>query len=54
LATLFATRAEMLAEPTELLMKAIRISEEPPAAVPLVSRIFTRETAEEYLRSVVR
>jgi hypothetical protein len=44
----------MLAEPTALLKQAITISERPPNAVPLVSRIFTRETAENYLRDAVR
>jgi pyrimidine-nucleoside phosphorylase len=54
LATLYATSPERLAEPIALLKEAIRISKTPPPAVPLVSRIFTRETAEEYLRNAVR
>jgi pyrimidine-nucleoside phosphorylase len=54
LATLYATHETMLAEPTALLKQAITISERPPNAVPLVSRIFTRETAENYLRDAVR
>lgn len=54
LATLFATRPEMLAEPIELLRKAIVFSDTAPETVPLVSCIFTREKAEEYLRDAVR
>jgi pyrimidine-nucleoside phosphorylase len=54
IATLYATSAELLAEPIALLKEAISLSKTPPPAVPLVSRIFTRETAEEYLRDVVR
>jgi pyrimidine-nucleoside phosphorylase len=51
LATLFAARENMLTEPVELLKSAITFSETAPEAVPLVSRIFTRELAEEYLRN---
>jgi pyrimidine-nucleoside phosphorylase len=52
LATLYATKPEMLAEPVAILKQAIRFSESPPrAAVPLVSRIFTRDTAEKYLNA---
>jgi pyrimidine-nucleoside phosphorylase len=55
LATLYATRVALLAEPEAILKKAITLSETPPhAVVPLVSRIFTRETAEAYLRDAVR
>jgi pyrimidine-nucleoside phosphorylase len=54
LATLYATHEAMLAEPLALLKQAITISETPPHAVPLVSRIFTRETAEAHLRDAVR
>ena len=55
LATLYATRVALLAEPEAILKKAITLSETlPDAAVPLVSRIFTRETAEAYLRDAVR
>jgi pyrimidine-nucleoside phosphorylase len=51
LATIYATRPEMLAEPVAILKQAIRFSESPPrAAVPLVSRIFTRDAAEKYLK----
>jgi pyrimidine-nucleoside phosphorylase len=54
LATLYATSAAMLAEPFALLKQAIHISETPPEPVPLVSRIFTRESAEAHLRDAVR
>ena len=50
IAMLYATRAALLAEPIAILKRAIRISDTPPAPVPLVSRIFTLESAEEYLR----
>ena len=49
-ATLYATNAEMLAEPIELHQARNYILRDPPEAVPLVSRIFTREDAENYLR----
>jgi len=49
LATLYATTAEMLAEPTEILHRAITISENAPDAVPLVSRVITRTEAERLL-----
>jgi len=54
IATLYATSSELLAEPIALLKEAVYLSKTPPPAVPLVSRIFTRETAEEYLRDAVR
>ena len=54
LATLYATSPELLAEPEEILKQAIHFSQTPPQAVPLVSRIFTRESAEAHLRDVVR
>jgi pyrimidine-nucleoside phosphorylase len=54
LATLYATSPALLAEPEEILHQAIVFSPAPPQAVPLVSRIFTRETAEAHLRDVVR
>jgi pyrimidine-nucleoside phosphorylase len=53
-ATLYATSPELLAEPAEILKQAITFSPVPPPVVPLVSRIFTRETAEAHLRDVVR
>ena len=49
-ATIYATNAEMLAEPVEILKEAIHFSKTLPHAVPLVSRMFTREEAEKYLR----
>ena len=54
LATLYATSAAMLAEPLELMKRAIVIAEAPPQPVPLINGIFTREKAEEYLRNAVR
>jgi pyrimidine-nucleoside phosphorylase len=54
IATLYATNAAMLAEPVELLQEAIQFSLTPPSPIALVSRIFTRETAEAYLRDAVR
>jgi pyrimidine-nucleoside phosphorylase len=49
-ATLYATRPELLAEPVAILKRAVHFSKSPPNAVPLVSRVFTRDEAEEYLR----
>jgi pyrimidine-nucleoside phosphorylase len=54
LATLYATSAPMLLEPVSLFVNAVAIGPTPPSAPPLVSRIFTRESAEEYLRDAVR
>jgi pyrimidine-nucleoside phosphorylase len=54
LATLYATSAALLPEPIAILRQAITLSPAPPQVVPLVSRIFTRETAEAYLRDAVR
>jgi thymidine phosphorylase len=55
LATLYSPSTAQLAEPREILRKAILISETPPdAAAQLVSRIFTRESAEKYLKDAVR
>jgi pyrimidine-nucleoside phosphorylase len=54
IATLYATREEVLAEPLALLKSAITVSKTPPDAVPLVGRIFTRENAESHLRDAVR
>ena len=48
-ATIYATTEAMLAEPAEILKRAVRFSSEPPSPVDLVSRVFTRETAERYL-----
>jgi len=52
-ATIYATTDAMLLEPSELLRDAITISANPPEFVPLVSRIITRENAENYLRNAV-
>ena len=54
IATLYATSPALLAEPTALLKNAITFSKTPPQSVPLVSRIFTSETAEAYLQNAVR
>ncbi len=54
IATLYATSPALLPEPIALLKEAITFSKTPPREVPLVSRIFTRETAEAYLRNAVR
>ena len=56
LATIYATTAAQLVEPERILRSAIHISKDPPheVGVPLVSRIFTRENAENYLRDAVR
>src|SRR3984957_11976037 len=51
LATIFATTKEQLAEPEEILRTAIRFSKETPDAVPLVGRVFTRESAEKHLKN---
>jgi pyrimidine-nucleoside phosphorylase len=53
-ATLYATSRELLPEPIAILKKAIHFSQTPPDAVSLISRIFTREVAENYLRNTVR
>jgi pyrimidine-nucleoside phosphorylase len=54
LATLYATSEALLAEPEALLRQATIISNAPPDSVPLVSRIFTRESAENHLRNALR
>lgn len=54
LATLYATSPAHLAEPKAILRQAIHFSKTPPDAVPLVGRIFTRDSALEYLRNAVR
>jgi pyrimidine-nucleoside phosphorylase len=54
IATLYATREEMLAEPLALLKSAITLSKTSPNEVPLVGRIFTRENAEAHMRNAVR
>jgi pyrimidine-nucleoside phosphorylase len=54
IATLYATNLAHLPESITLLKEAITFSRTPPREVPLVSRIFTRETAESHLRDAVR
>lgn len=54
IATIYSTSPDLLAEPEEILHQAINFSDNPPFIVPLVSRIFTRETAEAHLLKVVR
>ncbi|MGA2086327.1 MAG: thymidine phosphorylase [Terracidiphilus sp.] len=54
LATLYATSPALLPEPIALLKQAITLSKAPPGAVALVSRIFNRETAQNYLQNAVR
>jgi thymidine phosphorylase len=53
LATIYATTEEKLAEPGELFRDSITISGAPVEYVPQVSRIFTYEDAENYLRNAV-
>jgi pyrimidine-nucleoside phosphorylase len=53
IAVIYATTEAMLREPCELLRGAITISNTPPDFVPLVSRIITRENAENSLRNAV-
>jgi pyrimidine-nucleoside phosphorylase len=52
IATLYASSAQLLTEPAEILKQAITFSPASPQAVPLVSRIFIRETAEAHLISL--
>ena len=55
LAKLYATSAAHLAEPVAKLKAAISIVDEQPVEQPpLVSRIFTREDAEEYLANAAK
>ena len=49
-ATLYATTAAQLDEPEAILKRAIHFGDAPPEPVSLVSRIFTRAEADEYLR----
>jgi pyrimidine-nucleoside phosphorylase len=48
-ATIYATNAEMLAEPEELIRKAVVIAQKPPRPVELVEKILTLENAKEFL-----
>jgi pyrimidine-nucleoside phosphorylase len=54
LATVFATKRELLAEPVAILREAIAFSKTLPHAVPLVGRVFTKENAENSLQNAVR
>ena len=54
IATLYATSEAMIDEPVELLSQAITLSPNAPEPVELSGPIFTRETAEAYLRDAVR
>ena len=54
LATVYATEKGMLAEPIDILKRAISFSKTPLDPVELVGRICTRESAEKYLRDTVR
>jgi pyrimidine-nucleoside phosphorylase len=54
LATVYATEKSMIAEPVDILKRAITFSKTPVDPVELVGRIFTRESAEKYLRDTVR
>ena len=53
-ATIYATNDELLTEPTAILKQAIRFSGNPPSQVELVGKIFTRDSAENYLHDHVR
>jgi pyrimidine-nucleoside phosphorylase len=54
LATVFATNRDMTVEPLGFLLQSIVIAPDPPQPIPLVSRIFTRESAEAHLANAVR
>ncbi len=51
LATVFATRSELLAEPVDLIRKAVTIAALPPKPANLIREVFTRESAEAFLRA---
>jgi pyrimidine-nucleoside phosphorylase len=52
LATVYATRPELLAEPVAIIKRAVTISKSPPhEVVPLVGRVFERENAETHLKA---
>ena len=51
-ATLYATKPTMLEEPAALIKKAVVIQEHRPSGVPLVDRVFTKDSAEEFLAQV--
>ena len=54
LATVYATSPGLLAEPIGLLLQSIVIAPDPPPPSPLVSRIFTLESAQAHLANAVR
>jgi pyrimidine-nucleoside phosphorylase len=55
IATLYATSEAQMEEAVGRLRAAIRIADEPPsAAVPLVSRVFDRKSAEAFLQNAVK
>jgi len=54
LATLYATNEAMLEEPAELIRRAVTIAETAPAPVDLVDRVFTKDSAEEFLATSAR
>jgi pyrimidine-nucleoside phosphorylase len=54
LATVYATKPELLAEPVAIIKRAVTFSKSPPNAVALVGRVFTKENAENYLGNAVR
>ncbi|HWE86353.1 MAG TPA: thymidine phosphorylase [Terracidiphilus sp.] len=54
LATVYATNHDMLVEPLGILLQSIEIAPEPPPANPLISRLFTRDSAEAHLANAVR
>jgi pyrimidine-nucleoside phosphorylase len=54
LATVYATNREQLVEPLGILLQAIVIAPDPPPTIPLVSRIFNRESAQAHLANAVR
>jgi pyrimidine-nucleoside phosphorylase len=53
-ATLYATKETLLAEPLSLLRDAITIAPAAPEPVELVSRVFVRQSAQAYLESSAR
>lgn len=53
-ATIYATNESKLAEPAELIRKAVMIAEAAPEAVPLVSGVITLEIAEMHLQNAIR
>ena len=54
LATLYATNEAMLAEPVDLVKRAIRFSLNEPDAIALIDRIFTKQSAEAFLADLAR